>query len=73
MITNPRHIPFARKIDWQEVSPRGALDYLTEAKNNGNNVSLEEEGMSALNTQLLYTALTQAISGSFQRINIVLR
>jgi flagellar basal-body rod protein FlgB len=73
MITNPRHIPFDKPMDYRDVRPQRVLDYLTESKNNGNNVDMEEEGMDALTNQLLYTTLTQAISSEFQRVNIVLR
>ncbi len=72
-ITDPRHIPFDRPIDWMQVKPRRILDYLTEAKNNGNNVDIEEEGTNALTNQLLYTTLTQAVSSQIQGVNIVLR
>jgi flagellar basal-body rod protein FlgB len=72
-VTDSRHIVFQKPMDWRDVSPRRVLDYLTEAKNNGNNVDIEEEGMNALNNQLLYTTLAQVISSEFQRVNIVLR
>jgi flagellar basal-body rod protein FlgB len=72
-LTDRRHIVFDKPMDWRDVSPRRVLDYLTEAKNNGNNVDIEEEGMESLNNQLLYTTLAQVISSEFQRVNIVLR
>jgi flagellar basal-body rod protein FlgB len=72
-VTDPRHIPFDRAMDYRDVKPRRVLDYLTEGKNNGNNVDMEEEGMDAMNNQLLYTTLAQVISSEFQRVNIVLR
>jgi flagellar basal-body rod protein FlgB len=72
-LTDAKHIPFDRPVDWQTVRPRRVLDYLTEAKNNGNNVDIEQEGMDSLNNQLLYTTIAQAISSEFQRVNIVLR
>ena len=72
-LTDPRHIPFNRPIDWKTVQPRRVLDYLTEAKNNGNNVDIEQEGMDSLNNQLIYTTLAQVVSSEFQRVNIVLR
>jgi flagellar basal-body rod protein FlgB len=72
-ITDPRHIPFDRPVDYRSVTPRRVLDYLTQAKNNGNNVDIEKEGMDALTNQLLYTTLAQSISSSIQRVNIVLK
>ena len=73
VITDPRDIPFDRPIDWKQVKPRRILDYLTEAKNNGNNVDIEEEGTNALTNQLLYSTLTQAVTSDIQGVNIVLR
>jgi flagellar basal-body rod protein FlgB len=72
-LTDPRHIPFGQVMDWRQVQPRRVLDYLTEAKNNGNNVDIEQEGMDSLNNQLVYTTLAQVISSEFQRVNIVLK
>ena len=72
-ITSPKHIAFDKPMDWRQVKPRRVLDYLTEAKNNGNNVDIEQEGMDSLNNQLLYTTLAQVISSEFQRVNLVLR
>jgi flagellar basal-body rod protein FlgB len=73
VVTDPKHIPFDKPMDWRQVAPRRVLDYLTEAKNNGNNVDIEQEGMDSMNNQLLYTTLAQVISSEFQRVNLVLR
>ena len=72
-VTDRRHIPFYQPIDYRTVRPRLVLDYLTTAKNNGNNVDIEEEGMLALENQLLYQTMAQAISSEFSRVNLVLR
>ena len=72
-LTDRRHIVFDKPMDWRDVAPRRVLDYLTEAKNNGNNVDIEEEGMNALANQLLYTTLAQVVTSEIQRVNIVLR
>jgi flagellar basal-body rod protein FlgB len=72
-VTNPKDIPFAKPMDWKQVQPRRVLDYLTEAKNNGNNVDIEQEGMNALSNELIYTTLAQVITSEFQRVNIVLK
>jgi flagellar basal-body rod protein FlgB len=72
-VTDKRHIPFYQPIDYRTVRPRLVLDYLTTAKNNGNNVDIEEEGMLALQNQLLYQTMAQEISSEFARVNLVLR
>ncbi len=61
-----------RPHSWQDVKPRVTLDYLTTAKNNGNNVDIEEEIMTATNTQLLYQAMLTSVNSEFQRMNIAL-
>jgi flagellar basal-body rod protein FlgB len=71
--TNPRHIPFHRTVDYRTVRPRLVLDYLTTAKNNGNNVDVEEEGMLAQQNQLLYQTLATAIGAQYNLVNLVLR
>ena len=53
--------------------PRQVLDYLTTSKNNGNNVNVEHEMISAMENQMLYQTLVQSITAEFYRVNIVLR
>lgn len=72
-MTDPRHIPFNRPIDYRTVKPRRVLDYLSSSKNNGNNVDLEEETMLALHNQLSYQIMTQAVQNQFTQVNMVLR
>lgn len=72
-LTHERHIPFDRVQDYREVKPRRVLDYLTTAKNNGNNVDIEEESMAALQNQLAYDLMTRAVSNQFAQVNLVLR
>jgi flagellar basal-body rod protein FlgB len=72
-LTNPKHIPNWRELDYQSVQPRRVLDYVSTAKNNGNNVDPEEEMMAALNNQLMYTLMAQAQTFEFGQINLVLR
>jgi len=72
-VTDPRHISFDQKLDWQTVKPVRQLDYLTQSKNNGNNVDLQEELMSAEQNQMMYSLMAQAAANEFNQLNIVLR
>lgn len=72
-VTDPKHIPSWRPVDYRSVEPRRVLDYLSTAKNNGNNVDPEEELMSSLENQLTYSLLTQAANFEFSQVNLVLR
>ena len=72
-LTDPKHIPTYRPIDYKSVQPRRVLDYLTTSKNNGNNVDPEEEMMSSLQNQLLYTLESQATNFEFNQVNLVLK
>ncbi len=70
--TNTKHIPNWRPMDYKTVEPRRVLDYVSTAKNNGNNVDAEEEMMLALNNQLMYTLMAQAQAFEFAQLNLVL-
>lgn len=72
-LTNERHIPFHRPLDYRDVRPRRVLDYMTTSKNNGNNVDIEVESMNLLSNQLAYQMMTRSVADSFGRINLVLR
>lgn len=72
-MNNPRQIPFYRPVNYQTVGPRVVLDYLTTSDNNGNNVNLEQSMMNALNNQLEYQLLSQALTSQFQRVALVLK
>ena len=72
-VTDRRHIPFFQPRDYRMVRPRLVLDYLTTAKNNGNNVDIEEEAMLAMQNQLLYQTMATAINAQYNLVNLVLR
>ncbi|MBN1524447.1 MAG: flagellar basal body rod protein FlgB [Spirochaetales bacterium] len=67
-----RDLSFIDARNIYEVEPNVTLDYLTTSDNNGNNVDLEEETMTAMNTQLKYQAMLYATNSEFQRMNIAL-
>ncbi len=72
-MTDPRHMSFYNPVDYRSVGPRRVLDYLTQSKNNGNNVDVEEEMMLSMQNQLNYQLMTLAVSNQFSQINSVLR
>jgi flagellar basal-body rod protein FlgB len=72
-MTDVRHIPFQRPVDYRTVGPRKVLDFLTTSKNNGNNVDIEQESMDALHNQLSYQLMSQVVSSHFNQVNLVLR
>ena len=72
-LTHPSHIPNYQPRDYQEVSPRRVLDYLSQSNNNGNNVDPEEEFNLVLKNQLRYMLLSQAANFEFSQVNMVLR
>lgn len=72
-MSSVNHIPFNRSVDYKSVQPRFVLDYLTQSKNNGNNVDIEQETMAATQNQMMYELMTTSISNQFSRINMVLR
>jgi len=72
-LTDEKHIPFDREVDYRTVSPRRVLDFTTSSKNNGNNVDIEEETANSVQAQLAYTMMVQSVTGQFNNINMVLR
>lgn len=72
-VTNPAHVSNRTTTDYRSVEPRRVLDYLTTAKNNGNNVDPEEEMMASVQNQLMYTIMAQAVNFEFNQVNLVLR
>lgn len=73
LLSDKRHIAFDHPVDYREVQPKRVLDYLTTAKNNGNNVDIETETMNFMENQLMYQTVAQVIQGRFNNVQLVLR
>ncbi|MDR3148110.1 MAG: flagellar basal body rod protein FlgB [Treponema sp.] len=71
--SDPRHISNWREQDYREVEPRRVLDYTTTYNNNGNNVDPEQELTAALENQMSYTLLAQAMTFEFDQVSRALR
>lgn len=72
-LTNDKHVAFDREIDYRTVVPRRVTDFLTTAKNNGNNVDIEVESTNFINAQLSYNLMVSAVNHNFNNLNIVLQ
>ena len=72
-LTHPAHMADWEPRDYQDVRPRRVLDYITQSKNNGNNVDPEEEFNIILKNQLRYMLLSQMATFEFSQVNMVLR
>ena len=72
-VTDSRHIAFNIAADYKDVKPRRVLDYLTQTKNNGNNVDIEVEMMQATQNQMMYDLMASTMKHEFRMINMVLR
>ena len=70
--SHDRHIDFTRVQDYKEVSPQINLDYLTTAKNNGNNVDIEVEEMNAVKNQMRYELIMATVIHEFSLVNLVI-
>jgi flagellar basal-body rod protein FlgB len=71
--SDPRHVSNWHEKDYREVQPRRVLDYLTQSKNNGNNVDPETEINLLIENQMMYTLLAQSMQFEFNQVNSVLR
>ena len=72
-LTHKDHISNWQPRDYREVEPRRVLDYISQSKNNGNNVDAEEEFNLLLKNQLRYILLSQMTTFEFSQVNLVLR
>lgn len=72
-LTHPDHISNWQPRNYQDVQIRRVLDYATTANNNGNNVDPEYEFNLALENQLRYMLLAEAMNFEFSQVNMVLR
>lgn len=72
-LTNEKHIPSNRTVDYKTIKPRRVLDYKTQTDSNGNNVDLEVETMDLVKNQMRYQLLTQSVSKQFQKINMLVK
>ncbi len=72
-LTDQNHVPFHRTVDYRTVVPRRVTDFLTTAKNNGNNVDIEVESTNFINQQLAYNLMVSSASHNFNQMNIVLQ
>ena len=73
LLTDRRHMTFDEPVDYRSVRPRRVWDYLTTAKNNGNNVDVEVETMALLQNQMLYETMTSVLVSEYGRVNMVLK
>ena len=71
--TNPRHLSNWNPLNYQDVKPRRVLDYLSQVKNNGNNVDPEKEVQLLVENQLMYTLLANSTAFEFNQVSSVLR
>ena len=71
--THPDHFTNYREYDYRDVQIRRVLDYTSAYNNNGNNVDPEQEFNAALENQMSYSLLAQAMSFEFSQVNSALR
>ena len=72
-LTDEKHIPFFRSLDYRDVQGKTHVDYLTSMRNDGNNVDIEHEMTESLKNQLRYQALATSLNNHYKSMNIVLR
>jgi len=71
--THPLHFSNYKERDYRDVQIRRVLDYTNTYNNNGNNVDPEQEAMLAVENQMSYNLLLNAVSFEFNQIKDVLR
>jgi flagellar basal-body rod protein FlgB len=71
--THPSHFSNYRERDYRDVQIRRVLDYASTYNNNGNNVDPEQETMAALENQMSYILMVQAVDFEYGQVSRVLR
>ena len=71
-ITDTRHIHFDPRVDPLSVKPRIDMEYDTNYRNDENNVDIEKEVADQVKNTLHFSAVTQSMTHSFQRLRSVL-
>ncbi len=72
-LTDKKHIPFTKTINWQEVQPRKHLEYNTNMRNDKNNVDIEKELVLASKTEMTYNTLASVASRYYRKMGTVIR
>jgi len=72
-VTDSRHIPFFKALDYKQVQPAVRMDYLTTMRNDGNNIDIEAETQAMLKNQLRYQSMAQMISNNYRLLSSVMR
>ena len=72
-VTNDQHINSRRFKDYRNVAPRRAVDYLSEMRNDGNNVDIEDEMTKVARNQLQYSLMVDRLNGTFRQLNQLTR
>jgi len=71
--TKPQHLTNWTPLDYRDVRPRRVLDYLSQTKNNGNNVDAEKEFQLLVENQMKYTLLAESAAFEFGQVSSALR
>jgi len=71
--TKPEHISNFQPLDYKDVRPRRVLDYLSQTKNNGNNVDAEKEFQLLVENQMKYMLLAESAAFEFGQVSSALR
>ena len=72
-LTDEKHIPFFRALDYKKVHAKPHIDYLSTMRNDGNNVDMEHEMSLALKNQLRYQLLSNMTQSNFRTMNMIMR
>ncbi|MDD5067037.1 MAG: flagellar basal body rod protein FlgB [bacterium] len=71
-ITNDRHIPFNRPVDYRQVGPKIQVEYDTNYRNDKNNVDIEKEMTDAVVNTLRYRALVDKMKMNYRMLNMAM-
>lgn len=70
---NPAHVAGRPAIDYRTVSPQIHTDYLSEMRNDGNNVDIEQEMTGLVRNQMHYNLMADRMAAQYRRLNFLMR
>lgn len=74
-VNQDRHLNISslRRRSVDSVRPRVHIDYLSQMRNDGNNVDLEDESMKIVRNQMQYSFLANRAGDTFKQLNQLVR
>lgn len=72
-MSDPRHIPFHKPMDFRDVNPKVSLEFDSSYRNDKNNVDIDRETVDAAKSTMRYNAFASMLTRNFRKVNMLIR